>query len=174
VEALLNSDIANKLELIREVKTRRARLNFYEFRKLMNPKMLEGWWQKLVADSLQEFTMSLIAGEKPRPLIVQAPPQHGKSELIIDLIAWVSGLDPNIRTIYTSFSERLGIRANLKLQRIYTSSMYKSIFEHTKIKEIGVADSVDAGIRNKEMLQYLDKDGFFRNTTVRGSITGHY
>ena len=158
-----------KLELIKENSIRNARKDFLVFRKLINPKDKWGWWQAEVAQELQQFFNDLMAGKRPK-LVIQAPPQHGKSVQVIDFIAWLAGKNPNLRTIYTSFSERLGVRANLRLQRLYDSKIYQEIFPETKIGSKGSLGS--DSIRNREILEYCDHTGYFRNTTVGGSITG--
>ena len=148
-----------------------ARSDFWEFRKLIHPKLKDGWWQREIAKEFQLFAKRLAAGERPK-LVVQAPPQHGKSMQVVDLIAWIAGRNPDLKTIYTSFSERLGVRANLQLQRLYTTPIYQRVFPRTKIgKSRAIADGATA-TRNRELLEYSGKDGFFRNTTVSGSITG--
>jgi len=77
---------------------------------------------------------------------------------------------PDLRKIYSSFSKRLGIRANLQLQRIYTSKTYKRLFKGTQIGKFGV---LTEGLeRNRECVQYKGEAGYFRNTTVGGSVTG--
>ena len=83
----------------------------------------------------------------------------------------MAGRDPKGKTIFASFSERLGIRANLRLQRIYTKKVYKDIFPNTKISDKNVVTGVNH-LRNREILEYIDEGGYFRNTTVQGSITG--
>ena len=127
-------ELTNKwlLELKKEKRLREARASFLSFRKLINPKDKWGWWQEEIAQELQQFFNDLISGKRPK-LVIQAPPQHGKSVQIIDFISWLAGKDPDCRTIYTSFSERLGVRANLRLQRVYDSTLYKEIFPNTKI-----------------------------------------
>tara|TARA_R110000822_G_scaffold232844_1_gene364482 strand:- start:93 stop:1334 length:1242 start_codon:yes stop_codon:yes gene_type:complete len=104
-------------------------------------------------------------------LIIEAPPQHGKSEAIIDVISWIAGRNPDLRTIYASFSERLGVRANLKLQRLYSKKVYSDIFSKTTINTKNVVTGANY-LRNREILEYVNNDGYFRNTTVQGSITG--
>ncbi len=42
-------------------------------------------------------------------MLLETPPQHGKSLSVIDFIAWAVGHDPELRVIYTSFSDRLSI-----------------------------------------------------------------
>lgn len=104
-------------------------------------------------------------------LIIEAPPQHGKSEAIIDIISWIAGRNPTLKTIYASFSQRLGIRANLKLQRLYSKKVYQDIFPDTKINSKSAITGTNY-LRNREILEYCNKGGYFRNTTVQGSITG--
>ena len=163
---MLNS---RTLELVKELRLREARESFFAYRKLTNPKLKTGWWQEEVCNQLQQFYDDLVANKRPQ-LVIQAPPQHGKSDLIVSFISWLAGKSPDLRTIYTSFSERLGVRANLKLQRLYDSAIYQDIFPDTKISRIG-AIGADA-IRNRELLEYQNCLGYFRNTTVGGSITG--
>lgn len=146
-----------------------ARRNFWDYFCRINPKIKKGWWQHDAAQNLQQFYEDLIAGKRPI-LVIEAPPQHGKSELIVIFISWLAGKHPDYRSIYTSFSERLGVRANLKLQRLYTSEIYQRIFPGTKIKDAGATGI--SSTRNRELLEYIDKDGYFRNTTVMGAITG--
>jgi predicted phage terminase large subunit-like protein len=170
---IINLDIANekKLELILDVKVRAARKDFYHFRRLMHPKNKDGWFQQDVARQLQQFYEDLISGKRPK-LVIEAPPQHGKSVQIVDFIAWIAGHNPNIRTIYTSFSERLGVRANLSLQRLYGSQIYKGIFPNFAIPTRNSVTISAQKLRNREIIEYIDADGYFRNTTVQGSITG--
>lgn len=155
-----------KLELLKEARFRKARTCFLTFRRTVNPKAKWGWWQIEVAGVLQQFFEDLKAGKRPK-LVIQAPPQHGKSVQIIDFIAWLAGRDPDNRTIYASFSDRLGLRANLRLQRMYASEAYQRIFPGVHLGTPG------SGVqRTQNILEYAGREGFFRNTTVRGSITG--
>ena len=137
----------------------------------MNPKDKWGWWQTEIAQELQRFYDDMQAGKRPK-LVIQAPPQHGKSVQVVDFIAWLAGKNPDCRTIYTSFSERLGVRANLKLQRMYDSQIYQDIFPSTTINKSNSVAMSGQYLRNREILEYCDHTGYFRNTTVGGSITG--
>ena len=159
-----------KLELIKEYAARQARQDFLAYRKLINPKNKWGWWQEEIAQKLQQFYDDMTAGKRPK-LVIQAPPQHGKSEQVIDFISWLAGRSPELRTIYTSFSERLGVRANLKLQRLMDSAKYKEVFPDTRLAGKERAES-GVFLRNREILEYYGQSGYFRNTTVGGSITG--
>lgn len=162
---------ARKLEIIEELIVRLARLDFYTFRRYMHPKNKDGWFQRDVAENLQQFYEDLVAGKRPK-LVIEAPPQHGKSVQVVDFIAWISGKVPDTRTIYTSFSERLGVRANLSLQRMYTSSRYARVFPKFEVPGKRKIGDASVRLRNREIIEHVDADGFFRNTTVQGSITG--
>lgn len=155
-----------------ELACRKARIDFLTFRILIHPKIEMGWWQKEIASELMTFHNAMLKGERPK-LIIEAPPQHGKSSMIVDFIAWATGLNPDLRAIYSSFSEDLGVRANLTLQGIYTSKIYKHIFKDTRINEVSAVSAASRGaFRNKNMLQFVGKKGGFKNTTVGGQITG--
>lgn len=142
-----------------------ARRSFWHFRRFLHRKrkMKWGWWQQEVATILEQFRTEMESGARPK-YVIQAPPQHGKSMQIVEFLAWLAGHDPSLKTIYASFSERLGVRANLMMQRIMDSARYQQVFPGVKLG--------GEGVRNREMLEYSGHDGYFRNTTVRGSITG--
>jgi len=160
------------VELLDQLAAIEARESFWAYRRYINPKLKIGWWQKEMAAELQLFYEQLAAGQRPK-LVIEAPPQHGKSKMIVEFITWVAGKDPDLKTIYTSFSERLGVRANLQCQRIYEGDKYKKVFPTTLINSVGMsAGDAKNATRNREMLEYVGREGYFRNTTVRGSITG--
>lgn len=135
--------------------------SFWAFRQYINPDLKCDWWPRDIARELQQFWEDYQAGLRPK-LVIMAPPQHGKSTAIIDFIAWLFGKRYSIKTIYASFSDRLGVRANLKLQRIINSNRYTRVFPDTKL----------IGQKTQDYFEFDGGEGFFRNTTVRGSVTG--
>lgn len=155
------------LELIEQKLTMASRRNFYVFRRFLWPKQVTGWFQKEVCDHLQEWYEDLLKGERPI-LILNTPPQHGKSDIITSFAAWVMGKDPELKIIYAAFSDRLSIRANLRIQRILEMPKYKKVFPDTKLPSTGSRDET----RSRSLVELIGHEGSFRNTTVRGSITG--
>ena len=153
--------------LMAEYELAGMREDFWEYRKAMNPAMKRGWFQENLARELQAFYDSFVAGERPR-LLISTPPQHGKSLSAIDFLSWVAGKKPDCKSIFSSYSERLGTRANLRLQRHFDSEKYKEAFPDTRIASKGERDA----IRTRELLEYIGHEGFFRNTTTGGPITG--
>lgn len=158
-------------DLLEAILDRQAQDDFLTFRRRINPKAKTGWFFFDITARLQQFYNDLIAGKRPK-LIIQAPPQHGKSEAVTDFICWLAGKDPELRSIYASFSERLGVRANLKVQRTLVSPRYAKIFPQTFLGDRAITNSIGKPLRNKEILEFAGHGGYFRNTTVQGSITG--
>src|SRR4029077_12142471 len=129
-----------------------AREHFRQFRLTMNPKLVlrDQWFPRTLAWKLRKFWEDLRAGKRPI-LLVQTPPQHGKSISVVDFVAWAVGNDPDLRVIYTSFSDRLGIRANLRLQRMLGTPDYQHIFPDTRLSDKHVVTAVDDRyLRNHE------------------------
>jgi predicted phage terminase large subunit-like protein len=155
---------AHDIGLVIEVAAAKARESFAAFRRLMHPELLWGWWLQKLAEELQRFWEDLVAGRRPK-LALMAPPQHGKSLAITDFIAWVAGKNPDLKTIFASFSDELGVSVNLNIQRIMKEERYLVVFPHSRI-------GVPGWQCNSELIEYSRHKGSFRNTTVLGAITG--
>ena len=146
---------------------------FWHFRVLMHPTMLQGWFQYDVAQHLQQFFIDFKAGKRPK-MLLSSPPQHGKSNMMVDFVAWMAGQDPNLRTMFASYSDSLGERANADLQRVMDNPMYKACFYYTNIPSIDISNetSDQRYKRNSSLIEFIGFNGSFRNTTVNGQITG--
>jgi hypothetical protein len=92
--------------------------------------MLWDWWPQEVSEKLQQFYDDLVNGQRPK-VAIMAPPQHGKSTAATDFVTWVAGKDPNLKTIFASFSDQLGERTNKEVQRIMRTDAYIKIFGRT-------------------------------------------
>lgn len=162
---------ADDLELIEQLAAAEARESFWAYRQYMRPKLVIGWFQRELAMELQRFYEDWRAGRAPI-LALHTPPQHGKSWTLIDFISWCQGHDPDSKAIYSSFSDRLGVRANLWLQRYYDSPKFRKVFPDLVISQSNVVTMSGRYLRNHEVIEYVGRDGSFRNTTVNGSING--
>jgi predicted phage terminase large subunit-like protein len=76
------------------------------------------------------------------------------------------------RVIYASFSDRLGVRCNLFLQKLLQSEKYQKIFPNFRISAYQKITEKNLYQRNRNIIEFKEKTGFFRNTTVGGPITG--
>jgi predicted phage terminase large subunit-like protein len=151
-------------DIVAERNRRRAATWFPAYRRVIRPGMLWGWWTQEVAEHLQQFYDDFAAGERPW-LAIEAPPQHGKSWAATDFISYIAGRNPDWKTIFGSYSDDLGVRTNLDLQRIMASQAYRGVFPDTVIGKHG-------WMMNSSLIEYADHAGSFRNTTVNGPING--
>jgi hypothetical protein len=84
---------------------------------------------------------------------------------VTDFIAWVAGRNPDLKTIFASYSDSLGERTSLGLQRIFDQPNYKKIFGRTRVGLPGWKFTSD-------LIEYCDFRGSFRHTTSLGAVTG--
>ena len=66
------------LDEIAKAHFKRADEQFLAFRHLVDRSLISGWWQKHAARHLRDFYNDLVAGKRPK-LVMMAPPQHGKA-----------------------------------------------------------------------------------------------
>ena len=140
-----------------------SRKFFHAYRRFISPSMIWAWWVERLSIGLQRFHQDLVMGRRPK-LVVMAPPQHGKSTAAEDFITWVVGGNPNIKIVYASYSDELGVQRNLHIQRIMRSERYQMTLA-TRIGARGWAC-------NAECIEFVGATGSFRNTTVEGPING--
>lgn len=158
------------LEFVRVQLSRRCLEDFVNY---TYPGYQSGWFTKVVCESLQKFYQNLQEGKSPR-LILQAPPRHGKSELISRRFpAWVLGQDPDMTIIACSYSSDLANRNSRDVQGIIESPSYQEIFPETKIAGM---DGVGWGKTNtrRTMSEFgiVGRRGEYRAAGVGGSVTG--
>ena len=155
---------ADTLREMAELKISLAKDEFSEYRKYIRPNMIWGWWPAEVALHLQNFYKAFKAGKRPI-MVFMAPPQHGKSWAVEDFILWLAGKDPDLKTMFASFSDDLCIRINMSLRRTIPSARYAAVFPDTIIGKHGWKCDTD-------LVEYVNHTGSFRTTTVRGAING--
>jgi len=160
------------INLIEDWWVRKSRVNFLAYRQFIRYGNFESdWFIADICKNLQQFYVDYKAGKRPI-LFIQSPPQHGKSWSVTDFISWITGLDSSLRSIYATYSDKLGTRCNLAQQRIMDGEKYSKIFPNVKL-----SSKRGEAVRTTNQLEFLDKDGQvtdgqFRNTTVAGSVTG--
>jgi len=153
----------------------KARKNFLAYRMFIRcGDFTHNWFVDELCRLLQQFYQDLKNGLRP-VLLIQTPPQHGKSIAVADFVSWVSGLMPKLKTIYATYSDILGVRCNTYLQRTYDSEKYQGIFPGFTISKSNVVTQSSKMKRNSTFIEHHGDDGqygFFRNTTVQGPVTG--
>lgn len=152
-----------------ELRLQQVRDSFREYRVYMRPDLRWNWWTKLVAYQLQKFFAALLAGERPK-LVLNSPPQHGKSLTAEDFIAWSAGRDPRLKVIFASYSDELGSGRNRNLQRIWNSPEYQAAFPDFRVGTHGLTC-------NSSFVEFANSAGIptggsYSNTTVESGING--
>lgn len=169
-ERIITPVSEDDIDLIEQYYAAEARESLWAFRQYMDPSMVPGWWVAYVSKEFQDFYEELEAGERPK-MLIEAPPQHGKTRGLQDAVAWISGKNPNIRTIYGSFSDDLGTSTNSYLQRLMDTDKYRMTFPDTRLASTNSREEGNWQ-RNSSFLEYVGRKGSFRNATVQGQITG--
>lgn len=160
------------VDLYEDFWIKKSREDFYAYRQYIGSRdFKKGWFHRKLSRELQGFYEDLRDGKKPI-LIIEAPPQHGKSRAVTEFLSWLFGKMPELAMIYASYSDRLGVRANRFLQKTLDSEKYQNIFPDVKLGTQRIATLADRVLRNNEIFEIVDHTGSFRNTTVNGSVTG--
>lgn len=162
---------SDEIDLVERIHMAACRNDFYTYRKYITPNLIEGWYQAEVAEALQDFYNDWRAGLKP-VLVLEAPPQHGKSRQVVDFVTWCSGHEPSTKSIYASYSDDLGLQANMIMQRVMDGPRYRKVFANTMLNKTNVVTMAARTLRNSYHMEFVGEDGSFRNTTVNGQITG--
>lgn len=152
---------------LREV--RKARESLLDFTRFTMPNFRVNWHHALIAEYLEK----LVEGEITR-LIIQAPPRHGKSELVSRrLPAYAFGRDPNEQIILASYSDTLAKKMNRDCQRVMDNPQYFKVFPNTLIPRKGLV-SFDGRtyVRNSEEFEIMHHFGKYKCAGIGTGITG--
>jgi hypothetical protein len=107
---------------------RQAQASLAEFTLYTKPDFRMGWFHRTLCDLLDEFLADVVAKKSPR-LLVQAPPQHGKSELVSRRFpAYALGRHPHLRVMACSYAASLAFELSGDLQRIMDGELFHKLF----------------------------------------------
>jgi hypothetical protein len=155
---------AKGLPVLTDNNARLAKRSFEAFRRTVHPNMLWNPFVLRITRELQRFGLAFEAGKRPK-VAISCPPQTGKSMAAADFAAWMSGRNPNFKTIYASYSEDPGTRMSLGMQRLMVARRYRGVFPRIMI-------GMPGWIMNTNLTEFAKFDGSFRSTTINGPITG--
>ncbi len=145
---------------------------FKTFAQAVKPEYVFCDFNRKIFSALSKFLEQVQRGERPI-LIIQAPPQHGKSDIVSRLFPpWVLGKYPNIKIAACSYSADLATSMNRDVQRIMTDTAYKKIFPNTRINERRVVSVDNMPLRNSERFDIIGKKGYYICAGVGGPLTG--
>jgi predicted phage terminase large subunit-like protein len=115
--------------------------------------------------------LDLFAHGRIRRLIVQMPPQHGKSQGSSRLTpAFILGLNPDARVCICSYSSIIARDFNIDVQRIMSSEEYHELFPESVIN--GSHEAYDkTSKRTSEVFDVVGHRGSLRAVGRGGSLT---
>lgn len=137
------------------------------------PEYRPGWFHRVLCSEVDWFLEEVAAKRSPR-LIISAPPQHGKSEIISRRTpAMAFGRWPDLRIIGTSYSADRAEDFSRDVQKIIDSEKYHRIFPNTRV--VGEFSDPKEAKRTKaeaKLFEIVGHRGRYRAAGVGGGITG--
>lgn len=159
-------------ELSRLIQIEKAKKSLIHFTSYTKEDYIKGWFNKLIAQELQQFYFDVNAGKQPR-LMIFAPPRSGKSELFSRRFpAWAFGQNPRLQMIACSYSADLASRMNRDVQRIMDDLLYSQLFPDSSLNKKRTNRGADQALRNSEIFEIVGFGGAYRSAGVGGGITG--
>lgn len=156
----------------RDITDELARRDFLYFIRQTFPDFQFSAFSKNVCRALQQFLDDVVLGKRPI-LIIEAPPQHGKSELASRRFpAFAFGRYPNMRIAGCSYSADLASAMNRDIQRIMLEDGYKTIFPEASLNSKRISTLDSQPLRNSERFDICGHRGYYVSCGVGGSLTG--
>ena len=155
---------------IDEIEREWARRHLLQFTQHTFSDYCAGWFHECVAAEADRFLAEVVQRQSPR-LILTAPPQHGKSELISRrLPAFALGRHPDLKIIATSYSGDRALDFSGDIQRIMDSDAYHTVFPQTRI--VGQFAKIGEAKRTAALFEVVGHRGRYRAAGIGGGITG--
>ncbi|BEO24307.1 hypothetical protein SMQC20_28910 [Serratia marcescens] len=170
---LLQSSVASasKTEAAKELLQRRtARRSLQEFILYINPEYIVSDFSRTVCAALDNFLLEMMEGKRP-VLILGAPPQHGKSDIVSRYLpAYFFGKHPDKRVGALSYASDLAGDMNADVQRIMSSAEYRVLFPESWL---GNKPNDGAPVkRNTDEFGIANHKGSYVCAGVGGPLTG--
>ena len=162
-----NSEMRNILSnagaLVR-VAARRRLLNFSRY---VRPTLDMQPFHRVYYELLDKFAHGEI-----RKLIIQMPPQHGKSEGSSRLLpAFILGLDPDKKICIGSYAATIAKDFNRDVQRIIDTAEYNELFPDTVLNNSNVVTVAENWLRNSDVFEVVGRRGSLRVVGRGGALT---
>lgn len=107
-----------------------------------------------------------------KKMIVQMPPQHGKSEgSSRKLPAFMLGLNPDLKICIGSYAATIARDFNRDVQRIIDTPRYHKIFPNTYLNGSNMVTMANTYLRNSDVIEIVGKKGSLRVVGRGGSLT---
>lgn len=156
-------------ELLRRREARRSLLSFIRY---INPDYIVSDFSIQVCAELERFLADCLAGLRPL-LILEAPPQHGKSDMVSRYLpAFIFGHYPDLRLAGLSYAKDLASDMNRDVQKIMMSQPYAVLFPKSCLNAKRVVTVEAEAKRNSETFELIGAKGSYVGQGVGGPLTG--
>lgn len=165
--------VISKAEAAAELlRRRRARSNLQDFIVYINPDYIVSEFSRTVCKQLDQFLLDMARGERP-VLILGAPPQHGKSDIVSRYFpSYVFGHYPDLRIGGLSYGSDLASDMNRDVQRIMLGEAYGLLFPNSSLNKKRVVTAEVEAKRNSETFEIVGRKGSYVSQGVGGPLTG--
>lgn len=144
-----------------------ARKRLINFARYMQPDLVLEPFHVVYYTLLDMFAHGEI-----RKMIVQQPPQHGKSEgSSRKLPAFMLGLDPDRKICIGSYAATIARDFNRDVQRIIDTPRYRELFPDTYLNGSNVVTMSNTYLRNSDVIEMVGRKGSLRVVGRGGSLT---
>jgi predicted phage terminase large subunit-like protein len=151
---------------------RHARRDLLAFIRYMNPDYIVSQFAIDVCRDLGQFYLDVEAGKRP-VIVIEAPPQHGKSEIVSrNLPAWLFGQNPDLSIGGLSYGSDLASDMNRDIQKIMMSPAYARLFPKSALNAKRVVTVEVEAKRNSETFEIVGHGGRYIAQGVGGPLTG--
>lgn len=156
-------------ELLRR---RKARKSLQDFILYINPDYIVSDFSRKVCDELDAFLAAMAEGKRP-VLVLGAPPQHGKSDIVSRYLpAYAFGQYPDMRVAGLSYGADLASDMNRDVQRIMLGEEYARLFPDSALNKKRVVTIEVEAKRNSETFEIVGRRGSYVSQGVGGPLTG--
>ncbi len=157
---------------LRLMQAEMARRSFAAFVSYTFPGYHHSAFSLAVCEALDQFLGDAVAGLRPI-LILGAPPQHGKSELVSRRFpAYIFGLYPELRIAACSYAADLARDMNRDVQRIMLDELYGTLFPEVTLNPKRVVTPEGQALRNSDRFDIPGHRGYYVCAGVGGPLTG--
>lgn len=156
--------LAQNPELFLQEGARRKLLWFAEY---MQPDFQPTPFHQAYYEILDRFAKRQI-----KKLIIQAPPQHGKSQgSSRHLPAQMLGLWPDLKICICSYAATIAKDFNRDVQRLIDNEKYHAVFPDTCLNNSNVVTVSSNYLRNSDVFEIVNHTGSLRVVGRGGSLT---
>lgn len=153
----------NPGEIVREA----ARHRLINFARYMQPDLTLEPFHVVYYTLLDKFAHGEI-----KKMIVQMPPQHGKSEgSSRKLPSFMLGLNPDAKICIGSYAATIARDFNRDVQRIIDTPKYREIFPKTFLNGSNVVTMANTYLRNSDVIEMVGHKGSLRVVGRGGALT---